>query len=69
MQSELLQTGCTVIHGGPSTGEWSKFNGLIQSQIRVELRKSPASIGTLRGIQLVEALEALLPHLVELGLA
>jgi len=74
MKSDLLSTGSSTFYGGPSTGEWSKWNGLIQMQIREELRREreaggePGQIGRLRGKQLTESLEALLPRLASLGL-
>jgi predicted NAD-dependent protein-ADP-ribosyltransferase YbiA (DUF1768 family) len=38
LQQELLETGSAVLTGGPSTWQWSKWNGLIQMKIRQQLQ-------------------------------
>lgn len=68
MQEELLATGNVVIHGGPSTGQWSKWNGLIQTQLREELRRGTVpGVAGLGGEDLLNALRAFEPQLIELG--
>jgi len=66
MQQELLATGDVTIFGGPSTGEWSKWNGLIQTRLREELRTG-FDDESLAGEELLEALRVLLPHWIDLG--
>ena len=68
MQQALLSTGTVVLHGGPSTGEWSKFNGLIQTLIREELRSGKVPGSDLSGPDLMAALESQVPALMALGL-
>eukprot|EP00930_Biecheleria_cincta_P036044 TRINITY_DN24749_c0_g1_i1.p1 TRINITY_DN24749_c0_g1~~TRINITY_DN24749_c0_g1_i1.p1 ORF type:complete len:191 (-),score=31.36 TRINITY_DN24749_c0_g1_i1:21-593(-) len=68
MHEELLSTGEVILHGGPSTGQWSKWNGLIQSQLRREVRAGtvPGS-SSLRGQELLNLLRRDEPALIELG--
>ncbi|CAD7944805.1 unnamed protein product [Amoebophrya sp. A120] len=50
MQQDLLATGETAIFGGPSTAQWSKWNGLIQTRLREELRTGETNaLGGLAG--------------------
>jgi len=39
LQKELLETGEKEMTGGPSTWQWSKWNGLIQMKIRELLQE------------------------------
>ena len=40
LHAELLATGDDELVGGPSTWEWSKYNGLIQMAIRRMIREN-----------------------------
>jgi predicted NAD-dependent protein-ADP-ribosyltransferase YbiA (DUF1768 family) len=60
LQEELLATKGTYIAGARSTWTWSKWNGLIQMQTRVELENGGgAKLGALRGEKLMLQLESL----------
>jgi hypothetical protein len=60
LQEQLLATKGTYIAGGRSTWEWSKWNGLIQMQTRVELENGGGDkLGALRGEELIRQLESL----------
>lgn len=67
MHAELVATGSVVLHGGPSTGEWTTWNGLIQTRLRKELSEGTFPSG-LEGGTLLEALRAAEPQLLALGL-
>lgn len=68
LQQQLLSTGDRMIWGKPSTHHWQKWNGLIQMQIRDEVRNNTLRNPPLTQQELMDAFQPNLDRYYELEL-
>mmetsp|Transcript_5910 Transcript_5910/g.7031 ORF Transcript_5910/g.7031 Transcript_5910/m.7031 type:complete len:184 (+) Transcript_5910:452-1003(+) len=70
LREELISTGNLNIYGGPSTHNWSAWNGLIQMHIRKRLQQGENALEEemLTGTKLLESLKEPLVNWIDIGL-